>query len=62
MKHGIKNEIWLTWRQWVWQNALQNFDAYGAAKRLSVDVHLQKHSDSDSPAENLQLSLLSPND
>lgn len=57
-----ETELWLTWQQWVWNNALENFDAYGAGNRLPVDVRLQKRSDSDGPAESVQMSLLQPND
>ena len=57
-----ETELWLTWKQWVWQDVLRNFEAYGAAKRLPVNVPLQKRFDSDGPAESVQLSLLPPND
>lgn len=53
-----QTELWLTWKQWAWNNALENFDAYGAAKHLPVDVQLQKRIDRESPAESLQLSIL----
>ena len=62
MLRGMKNETWLTWDQWVWNNVLENFELYGTAKRLPVNVPVQKHLNDNSAPESLQMSLLQPND
>lgn len=63
MMCGMKNETWLTWNQWVWNNALENFEQYGVAARgVSTGMPMPKRADGDSTAKGFQLSLLQTND